>query len=43
LQSGDATWENGVPPQVARIIKDRGLLGCHETFRGEASVKIHAA
>lgn len=33
LQSGDATWENGVPPQVARIIKERGLLGCHESFR----------
>ncbi|HAV62589.1 MAG TPA: nicotinate-nucleotide adenylyltransferase [Verrucomicrobiales bacterium] len=27
LQSGDASWETEVPPQVARIIKERGLLG----------------
>ena len=27
IKAGDKTWETMVPPQVARIIKDRGLLG----------------
>jgi hypothetical protein len=43
LQSGDATWEQEVPPQVARIIKERGLLGCHESFRVEPAKKSAAA
>ncbi len=43
LQSGDPKWEEGVPPQVARIIKERGLLGCHESFRGQAARKSQAA
>jgi hypothetical protein len=38
LQSGDASWENEVPPQVARIIKERGLLGCHPSFRAQRKV-----
>jgi len=43
LQAGDATWEQGVPPQVARIIKERGLLGCHESVRTQAAPKPQAA
>ena len=43
LQSGDATWEQEVAPQVARIIKERGLLGCHESFRAQAVKKSAAA
>ena len=27
IQSGDATWESMVPPQVAEIIRSRGLFG----------------
>ena len=27
IRSGDPSWENNVPPQVATIIKQRGLLG----------------
>lgn len=27
IRSGDASWERMVPPPVARLIKDRGLLG----------------
>jgi hypothetical protein len=42
LQSGDATWEQGVPPQVARIIKERGLLGCHESFSQQPAAKSAA-
>ena len=38
LQTGDPTWENEVPPQVARIIKERGLLGCHDSFRSQLRV-----
>lgn len=38
LQTGDPTWENEVPPQVARIIKERGLLGCHDSFRSQRQV-----
>jgi hypothetical protein len=29
IQSGDATWETMVPPQVADIIRSRGLFGYH--------------
>lgn len=43
LQSGDASWEEGVPPQVARIIKERGLLGCHASFRTTAAKTLLAA
>jgi hypothetical protein len=28
IKSGDAAWEEMVPPQVAKIIKERKLLGC---------------
>jgi hypothetical protein len=28
IKSGDKTWEEMVPPVVARIIKERKLLGC---------------
>ena len=27
IQSGDTTWESMVPPQVAEIIRSRGLFG----------------
>ena len=27
IQAGDATWESMVPPQVAGIIRERGLFG----------------
>ena len=27
IRSGDPSWEKNVPPQVATIIKERGLLG----------------
>jgi hypothetical protein len=27
LQSGDASWESTVPPEVSRIIKDRRFFG----------------
>lgn len=27
IRSGDSTWEDMVPPQVAKVIKDRKLLG----------------
>jgi len=30
IQSGDASWEDEVPPQVARMIKERNLLGYGE-------------
>lgn len=43
LQSGDAAWEQEVPAQVARIIKERGLLGCHESFRAQTMKKTVAA
>jgi hypothetical protein len=29
IQKGDASWEEMVPPEVARIIKERSLLGYH--------------
>lgn len=41
LQAGDATWENEVPPQVARIIKERGLLGYRSA--GAAGARTAAA
>jgi len=28
IRAGDATWEAAVPPQVARIIRERKLFGC---------------
>jgi hypothetical protein len=28
IKSGDPAWEEMVPPQVAKVIKDRKLLGC---------------
>ena len=28
IKAGDPAWEEMVPPQVARIIKERKLLGC---------------
>jgi hypothetical protein len=30
IRGGDATWEAAVPPQVARIIRERKLFGCKE-------------
>ena len=27
IQSGDVSWESMVPPQVAEIIRSRGLFG----------------
>ena len=27
IQKGDASWEQMVPPEVAKIIKERRLLG----------------
>ena len=30
IRSGDATWEAAVPPQVAKIIRERKLFGCKE-------------
>lgn len=38
LQSGEPSWEEGVPLPVARIIKERGLLGCHVSFRQQRQV-----
>jgi hypothetical protein len=43
LQSGDPAWEQAVPAQVARIIKERGLLGCHERFLSQPARKQQAA
>jgi len=28
LRAGDSSWEKSVPPEVARIIRERRLLGC---------------
>src|SRR6266404_6219075 len=28
LQTGDSTWEKMVPPEVTRMIKERGFFGC---------------
>ncbi|MBM3834505.1 MAG: TonB-dependent receptor [Verrucomicrobia bacterium] len=28
IKAGDSAWEEMVPPQVAKVIKDRKLLGC---------------
>ncbi len=30
IRAGDATWEAAVPPQVAKIIRERKLFGCKE-------------
>jgi len=30
IRSGDASWETLVPPQVARLIKERHLFGIAE-------------
>ena len=27
IQGGDASWENDVPPEIANVIKQRGLFG----------------
>lgn len=35
IQSGDATWETMVPPQVAGIIRSRGLFGYRAPTPGE--------
>jgi len=28
LQTGDSSWEKMVPPEVTRMIKERGFFGC---------------
>jgi hypothetical protein len=28
IRAGDPAWEKCVPPEVARIIRERKLLGC---------------
>ena len=30
LRSGDQSWEESVPPQVAKMIRERNLFGCKE-------------
>jgi hypothetical protein len=35
IKAGDPSWEPMVPPQVARIIKDRALLG-YQSLKGES-------
>ena len=30
IRGGDASWEAAVPPQVAKIIRERKLFGCKE-------------
>jgi hypothetical protein len=38
LQSGDSTWESLVPPEVARLIKERGFFRYHEPASKEQPV-----
>ena len=33
IQSGDASWEQDVPPEVAREIKEKKLIGYRETSK----------
>ena len=40
LKTGDSLWEKQVPPQVAKIIKERGLLGYGKT-KQPASAAAH--
>jgi hypothetical protein len=30
IETGDSAWEKMVPPEVVRIIKDRGLFGADQ-------------
>ncbi len=39
LRSGDTSWENAVPTEVAQIIKKRKLLGYEETTRPRRVIK----
>jgi hypothetical protein len=40
LESGDASWEEMVPPEVAQIIKQRKFFGYHEPARAEQAVSV---
>jgi nicotinic acid mononucleotide adenylyltransferase len=31
IRAGDKSWETLVPPQVAKIIRERNLFGCKDT------------
>ena len=37
IGAGDATWSNNVPPEVAEVIRHRGLFGCRRPVPAKAS------